>query len=319
MPLAGKHPSGAPLMKVQLLGAAQTVTGSCYIIEANQVRFAIDCGLHQGNAEIEKRNVNTALYRADAWDFVLLTHAHIDHSGLLPRMVKEKFSGPVYCTEPTMDLISIMLQDSAHIQEMEAEWANRKRARYGNGTPVEPLYTVEDALAITRQLKSTRYNEVFEPAPGVRVRYRDAGHILGSSFLELEITEDGNLTRLVFSGDLGRPNALLMNDPSQPTMPVDYLFMESTYGDRNHKNEGTSRDELAAAIAHATKQGGKTIIPAFAVERTQEILYTLFLLYKENKLPAGIPIYVDSPLAIKATEIFRKHHAFLDPEAEKYM
>ena len=306
-------------MKVQLLGAAQTVTGSCYIIETSGARFAIDCGLHQGNAEIEKRNVNTAIYRAAKLDFILLTHAHIDHSGLLPRMVKEKFTGPVYCTEPTMDLLSIMLEDSAHIQEMEAEWANRKRARYGNGAPVDPLYTIEDAQTITRQLRPSRYNEAFEPVPGVRVCYRDAGHILGSSFLELEITEVDALTRLVFSGDLGRPHALLMNDPSQPAMPADYLFLESTYGDRDHKNEDTSRDELAAAIRHASEQGGKTIIPAFAVERTQEIIHTLFLLHKEGKLPKGIPVYVDSPLAIKATEIFRKHHAFLDQEAENYI
>ncbi len=305
-------------MKVQLLGAAQTVTGSCYIIETEQARFAVDCGLHQGNAEIEKRNINTPLYRAASLDFILMTHAHIDHSGLLPRMVKEKFIGPVYCTEPTMDLLGIMLQDSAHIQEMEAEWANRKRARYGNGGAVEALYSVEDAIAITRQFRATRYNESFEPAPGVRVCYRDAGHILGSSFLELEITEGGNVTRLVFSGDLGRPNALLMNNPSQPALPVDYLFMESTYGDRDHKNEDSSREELAAAIRHASERGGKTIIPAFAVERTQEILFSLFLLHKEGKLPKGIPVYVDSPLAIKATEIFRKHHAFLDHETEKY-
>ena len=152
-------------MKVQLMGAAQTVTGSCYVIETEQARFAVDCGLHQGNAEIEKRNVNTGLYRASKFDFILLTHAHIDHSGLLPRMVREKFTGPVYCTEPTMDLLSIMLEDSAHIQEMEAEWANRKRARYGNGGPVEPLYTVEDAQIITRQLRPARYNEFFEPRP----------------------------------------------------------------------------------------------------------------------------------------------------------
>ena len=305
-------------MKVQLMGAAQTVTGSCYVIETEQARFAVDCGLHQGNAEIEKRNVNTGLYKASKFDFILLTHAHIDHSGLLPRMVKEKFTGPVYCTEPTMDLLSIMLEDSAHIQEMEAEWANRKRARYGNGGPVEPLYTVEDAQAITRQLRPARYNEFFEPKPGVRVCYRDAGHILGSSFLELEITEGENVTRLVFSGDLGRPNALLMNDPSQPALPVDYLFLESTYGDRDHKNEDTSRDELAEAIRYACDRGGKTIIPAFAVERTQEILYTLFLLRKEGKLP-NIPVYVDSPLAIKATEIFRKHHTFLDKTTEKFI
>ena len=300
-------------MKVQLLGAAQTVTGSCYVIEANKVRFAIDCGMHQGNAEIEKRNLHTAAYKASELDFILLTHAHIDHSGLLPRMAKENFTGPVYCTDPTRDLIGIMLLDSAHIQEMEAEWANRKRARRG-GHPIDPLYTREDAEKVTGQIKGLSYNAPFEPAPGVRVTYRDAGHILGSSFLELEITEAEGVTRLIFSGDLGRPNALLVDDAATPKMHADYLFLESTYGDRNHKDESSSRDELAKAIEYSYSRGEKTIIPAFAVERTQELIYSLFLLHKEGKLPKGIPIYVDSPLAIKATQIFRKYPTYFDRE-----
>ncbi|MDR2488402.1 MAG: MBL fold metallo-hydrolase [Desulfovibrio sp.] len=306
-------------MKVQLLGAAQTVTGSCCILETEHARFAVDCGMHQGNAEIEKRNCNTRVYQAAKLDFILLTHAHIDHSGLLPRMMRENFDGLVYCTEPTVDLVSLMLEDSAYIQEMEAEWANRKRARRGKEDPVEALYTLEEARAVLSRLRPTRYGEAFEPAPGVRVCYRDAGHILGSSFLEIEISENGALTRLLFSGDLGRPGALLMNAPAQPAMPVDYLFMESTYGDRNHRNEDSSRDELADAIRHASSRGGKTIIPAFAVERTQEILHSLFLLHKEGSLPEGIPVYVDSPMAIKATKIFRKHGDFLDRQTGDYI
>jgi metallo-beta-lactamase family protein len=267
--------------------------------------------MHQGSAVIEKRNLNTKAYQAEKLDFILLTHAHIDHSGLLPRMVREGFTGPVYCTEPTVELLDIMLLDSAHIQEMEAEWANRKRARRGNDI-VEALYTTEDAAKAAGLLKGVRYDEPFSPAPGVRVRFCDAGHILGSSFLELEVTEMGKETRLIFSGDLGRPNALIVNDPARPSLEADYLFLESTYGDRDHKNESTSRDELAEAIAHATANGQKTIIPAFAVERTQEVIYTLFLLHKDGKLPTGIPIYVDSPLAIKATEIFRKYPGYFD-------
>jgi len=298
-------------MKIQFLGAAHTVTGSCQVIEAAGIRFAVDCGMHQGNALIEKRNFNTKAYRAAKLDFILLTHAHIDHSGLLPRVVRDGFTGPVYCTEPTVDLLDIMLLDSAHIQEMEAEWANRKRARRGGGV-VEALYTTEDAAKAAGLLKAIRYNEFFSPVPGVRVCFRDAGHILGSSFLEMEVTENGEATRLIFSGDLGRPNALLMNDAARPQIRAEYLFLESTYGDRNHKNESTSREELAEAIAYATGNGQKTIIPAFAVERTQEIIYTLFLLHKEGKLPQGIPIYVDSPLAIKATEIFRRHPGSFD-------
>ena len=302
-------------MKIQLLGAAQTVTGSCTAIEAAGARFAVDCGMHQGNAQIEKRNFNSKAYRAAGLDFVLLTHAHIDHSGLLPRMVREGFKGPVYCTEPTADLLGIMLLDSAHIQEMEAEWANRKRARRGGG-PVEVLYTIEDAVKAAGLLKIVRYNEFFSPAPGVTVCFRDAGHILGSSFLEMEVAENGEETRLIFSGDLGRPNALITNDPAWPQIRADYLFLESTYGDRNHKNESTSQDELAEAIAYATGNGQKTIIPAFAVERTQEIIYTLFLLHKGGKLPPGIPIYVDSPLAIKATKIFRRHPKYFDAKTQ---
>lgn len=302
-------------MKLQLLGAARTVTGSCFVLESPQARFAVDCGMHQGNKEIDKRNYASWAYRPKELDFILLTHAHIDHSGLLPRMVKEGFSGPVYCTEPTLDLLSIMLRDSAHIQETEAEWTNRKGARQGL-PPVDALYTEEDALAAIALLRPVSYDETFEPAEGIRVRYRDAGHILGSAFLELETDEDGKSTRFLFSGDIGRHDSLIVNDPATPSGNFDYLFMESTYGNRDHKNEDKSRDELAEAIAYSYKRGEKTIIPAFAVERTQEILYVLYLLHKEGRLPKGIPIYVDSPLAIKATEIFRKHPDFYDDAAK---
>lgn len=305
-------------MKIRLLGAARTVTGSCCVIEAAGSRFAVDCGMHQGNAQIEKRNLNTKAYRASELDFILLSHAHIDHSGLLPRMGRDGFTGPVYCTGPTRDLLDIMLLDSAHIQEMEAEWANRKRARRG-GDVVEALYTAADAERVSTQFRTTRYNEPFFPAPGVRVCFRDAGHILGSSFMEMEITEQGGKTGLIFSGDLGRPDALLVNNPERPLIRADYLFMESTYGDRNHKNEAVSRDELADAITHATANGQKTIIPAFAVERTQEIIYALFLLHKEGRLPRDIPVYVDSPLAIKATEIFRSHPEYVDRDTREFL
>ncbi|MDR0339165.1 MAG: MBL fold metallo-hydrolase [Desulfovibrio sp.] len=302
-------------MDIRFLGAAQTVTGSCYVIETAGKRFAVDCGMHQGNATIEKRNFSTAPYKADALDFILLTHAHIDHSGLLPRMCKEGFTGPVYCTEPTVDLLNIMLLDSAHIQEMEAEWANRKYARGGRAS-VDALYATDDAVAAARRLSPLRYGEWIKPAPGIAARFYDAGHILGSSFLELEINGDANRTRLVFSGDLGRPDSLIVEDPARPDMePVDYLFLESTYGDRDHKNEGGSRDELAEAINHSIANGQKTIIPAFAVERTQEIIYSLFLLQKEGKIPGNLPVYVDSPMAIRATEVFRRHQSYFDSAA----
>ena len=300
-------------MNIQFLGAAQTVTGSCYMLEANGTRFAVDCGMHQGNSEIEKRNVDTDIYRPGDIAFFLVTHAHIDHTGLLPRMTREGFKGDIYCTPPTRDLMDIMLQDSAHIQEMEAEWETRKQSRFGRRKPVEPLYTMADAQNAVRRLRPVEYNAPFEPAPGIRVTYKDAGHILGSAFLEIEVTENGTPTRLVFSGDLGRPNQLIVNDPDHPARP-DYLFMESTYGDRDHKDSENSRAELAEAIAYSHGHGEKVIIPAFAVERTQQVLYTLHMLWQDGKLPADMPVYIDSPLAIRATEIFRKHPRFYDDD-----
>jgi len=304
-------------MKIKFLGAAKTVTGSCHMIEAGGTRFAVDCGLHQGNREIEARNLNTAVYQPKAVNFFLLTHAHMDHSGLLPRMVHNGFSGKIYMTSATKDLVEIMLQDSAHIQEMDAQWANRKNARRG-GKPVEPLYTQADAAAVLPLLQVITYNEPFEPAPGVKVIYRDAGHILGSAFLEMWITEDGTTTKLVFSGDLGRPDQMLINTLTYAE-EADYLFMESTYGDRDHKDLGSSLDEFSQAIAYSYGQHEKVIIPAFAVERTQEVLYSFHALAKAGKLPLDMPIYVDSPLAIKATEVFKRHPEYMDAEIRQML
>ncbi|EPR44076.1 Beta-Casp domain containing protein [Desulfovibrio sp. X2] len=304
-------------MKINFLGAARTVTGSCYVLEAAGHRFAVDCGMHQGNKEIEKRNQDMGPYDPGHLDFVLITHAHIDHTGLLPRIVKYGFKGPIYCTAATADLMDIMLQDSAHIQEMEAEWENRKRQRHGR-PPVEALYSLDDAAKTLPLLKPVEYGKEFEPVPGVKVTYRDAGHILGSAFIKIEIHENGKPTSLLFSGDLGRPHQLLISDPAV-AHTADYLFVESTYGDRNHKDEGSSREELAAAIAYAYKNREKCIIPAFAVERTQEIIFTLWQLAKEGKLPKDIPVFLDSPLAIKATEIFKKHPEYMDAETRAMM
>lgn len=301
-------------MRITFLGAAQTVTGSCYLVQAGDLRFAVDCGMHQGNSEIEKRNREADRYSPESIDFFLVTHAHIDHSGLLPLMVQQGFKGKVYCTPPTVDLLEIMLMDSAHIQEMEAEWENKKRKRHGN-KQIKPLYTQEDAANTFPLFHPVNYNEPFEPAPGLRVTYRDAGHILGSAFIELFVEESGETYRLLFSGDLGRPDQLLIRDPSQAN-PTDYLFLESTYGDRDHKDESTSREELAEAIAYSYKHGEKVIIPAFAVERTQEVIYSLYLLARQGKLPDDMPVYLDSPLAIRATEIFRKHPKYFDQNTQ---
>ncbi|NJB66630.1 metallo-beta-lactamase family protein [Desulfobaculum xiamenense] len=299
-------------MKIQFLGAAQTVTGSCHMMETGGHRFAVDCGMHQGNTEIEKRNQSVEHYRPRDIEFFLITHAHIDHSGLLPKMAREGFSGRIYCTPPTRDLLEIMLRDSAHIQEMEAEWKSRKYSRRGNKTE-EPLYGMADAEKVIGLLETVEYDVPFHPFPELSVRYKDAGHILGSSFIELCVTEEGGEFKAVFSGDLGRPDQLLMSDPSI-IQDAHYLFLESTYGDRNHKDEGASRDELAAAIEWSHRHGEKVIIPAFAVERTQEVLYTLHLLEKEGRLPADMPVYVDSPMAIRATEVFRKYADYFDEE-----
>lgn len=325
-------------MKITFLGAAQGVTGSCYILETKGLRFAVDCGMHQGNAEIEKRNLNMDNYRPEALDFILVTHAHIDHIGLLPRVVKHGFKKPIFATSATKELMEILLLDSAHIQEVEAEQRLRRGLRRGSVAqdpgdgdrrnlkkPVslerrvavspEPLYTTDDAMATFPLVQAIEYGKTFEPAPGIRVTYRDAGHILGSAFIEIEYEEDGKQTRIVFSGDLGRPGQLILPDPSRGGH-TDYLLMESTYGDREHKSAENSREELATAIAYSYKNREKVIIPAFAVERTQQILYTLFLLDQEGKLPKDMPIYLDSPLAIRATEIFRKHTELFDDDAK---
>jgi metallo-beta-lactamase family protein len=303
-------------MKIQFLGAARTVTGSCFVLQTKNARFAIDCGMHQGNAEIDKRNEATAPYEPENLDFILVTHAHIDHTGLLPKMVKDGFTGTIYATEPTVDLLEIMLLDSAHIQEMEAEWTNKKRARKGQD-PIEPLYGQADAHKTAQYFKAVEYGQDFSPVEGVTVRYCDAGHILGSAMIRVVVEEDGETYNLLFTGDLGRPNQLLVSDPTLIER-ADHVFLESTYGDRDHKDEETSLEELAEAIERSTAKGEKVIIPAFAVERTQEIIYSLFILKKRGKLP-DIPVYVDSPMAIRATEVFKDHPEYLDEETRAYI
>ncbi|MBN1613957.1 MAG: MBL fold metallo-hydrolase [Deltaproteobacteria bacterium] len=299
-------------MKIKFLGAARTVTGSCFILEAMGHRFAIDCGMHQGNRAIDRRNWDAEPYEPEDIEFFLITHAHIDHTGLLPRMVREGFRGPIYMTIPTMDLLSIMLMDSAHLQEMDANWRNKKKLRRGNGK-VQPLYTTKDAEATLPLCKGIPYEQLFEPFPGFKVNFRDAGHILGASIIELWIEERGREVKLVFSGDIGRPAQLLMEEPSAVT-EADFLFVESTYGNRNHKNEDDTLAELVEAIAYSYRNGEKVVIPAFAVERTQEMLYSLYLLSKDGRLPPDMPVYIDSPMAIHVTEIFRRHTDYFDDE-----
>jgi len=300
-------------MKVKLMGAARTVTGSCYIVEAAGRRFAIDCGMHQGNEEIEKRNWDLDLYNPKGIEFILMTHAHMDHSGLIPRLVHKGFKGRIYMTPPTLELLHIMLLDSAHIQEMEAQWKTKKQRRYGEADII-PLYVQKDALDAFPLFSAVNYNEPFSPFPGLTVTFRDAGHILGAAMIELSLTENGEQSKIVFSGDIGRPAQLIVRDPTV-IEEANFLFMESTYGNRNHKDETDSLNELAEAISYSYKRDEKVVIPAFAVERTQEMIYSLHLLAKDGRLP-DIPVFVDSPLAIQATEIFKKCRKYMDEETK---
>jgi len=299
-------------MKLTFLGAAGEVTGSCFLVEAQGARFLVDCGLFQGGREAERRNRARFAFAPRALDFVLLTHAHIDHSGLLPRLVAEGFRGPVHATAATCDLLEVMLTDSAHIQEKEAARAREANAAAGEQDP--PLYSVGDAEGALRQLVPVAYDAEFVPRPGVRVRLRDAGHILGSAIIELWVDEGEARCKLVFSGDIGQRLRPLVRDPAA-IHEADLLLVESTYGDRLHRSWPDTLAELIHAVTDTlARKGGNVIVPAFAIGRTQDLIYLLADLYRQGELPE-MDIYVDSPLALKATEITLRHLAELDPEA----
>jgi metallo-beta-lactamase family protein len=300
-------------MFLQVCGAAREVTGSNYVVEVGQTRFLVDCGMHQGGEKDEALNFERFPYDPGEIAFVLLTHAHIDHSGRLPRLVRAGYSGPIYATAPTCDLAEIMLLDSAYIQEMDAEWRTRKARRAGR-TGAEPLYTQDDARMAIRLFKPVDYHVPIRPAPGVTAIFHDAGHILGSSFLELQLEDQGERVKVLFSGDVGQPNQPIIRDPEVATQ-TDYLLMESTYGNRLHESDGTPQDKLAAILKQAKRDGGNVIIPAFAVGRTQELLYFLREIFAKHEI--DMPVYVDSPLASKATEVFREHPEAFDEDAWK--
>lgn len=298
-------------MRLTFLGASGMVTGSSYLLEVGQTKFLVDCGMFQGSKATEALNRRPFLFDPTAIDFVLLTHAHIDHSGLLPRLVKSGFKGHIYATEATSDLCRIMLADSAHIQEFEAEIGNRKGRRAGRAV-IEPLYTVNDATDCLTRFRPQPYGRQLALTPEIAVRFDEAGHILGSSIIEIWITENGKTTKLAFSGDLGRPDQPITKDPSFID-EADYIIMESTYGNRNHE-EYDKEKALAEIINDTVKRGGNIVIPAFAVGRTQTILYYLQKLLKEDRIP-DIPVFIDSPLAISATDIFMHHPQDIDVEA----
>jgi metallo-beta-lactamase family protein len=291
-------------MKIEFVGAARTVTGSSYIVKNGEFTIMVDCGMFQGTRELRERNYLNLIYAPDKIDALVVTHAHIDHSGLIPKLVKEGFKGAIFTTTATADLLRIMLPDSAHIQEMDAEWFSRRRKKAGR-EPVAPLYTQEDAVAALQFLKPIPYGSSFDVVPGVKAVFRDAGHILGSAFIEMHVTENGETKKIVFSGDLGPKNQAIIRD-AEALSDADYLLIESTYGDRLHKSRPDTYNEFKTIINETHNTKGNIVIPSFAVERTQEVVYTLGQLFKEGAIPR-IPVYIDSPLAIESTEIFNKH------------
>lgn len=289
-------------MRLTFCGAAGTVTGSCYFVETEQARFLVDCGMFQGAKEIRDLNRRDFLFNPGALDFILLTHAHVDHAGLIPKLWKSGYKKPVYATKATVALSQLVLQDSGHIQEMEAEWRNRKHSRTGEPLQ-EPLYDADDAVQSLKLFQPQNYNQEFEPAPGIKIRFRDAGHILGSALIELYITESGATTKLVFSGDLGQKGQPIIADPTI-IQSADYIVIESTYGNRFHEDQAQKVELLRNLIKESFHSGGNLVIPAFAIGRTQDLLYHLRELFNQGAIPR-VPVYIDSPMAVSATEIYR--------------
>ncbi len=301
-------------MRLTFIGAAQEVTGSCLLVEADGVRFLVDCGMFQGGREAHERNLKAWPFDPRQIDFVLLTHAHIDHSGLLPRLCALGFRGSIFTTHATVDLLSVMLLDSAFIQEGEWSRAQRKRSRVPRAEAPALLYTVAQAEACLEQLQGISYDEDVQPHASVRCRFRDAGHILGSAIVEVWVTEKGQTRKLVLSGDLGQPGRPIVRDPT-PIDSADVLVVESTYGNRLHRPLGETIDELVSVIEDTLRRRqGNIIIPAFALGRTQELLHLLLDLCRQGKLPR-LQVFVDSPMANKVTEITWQHKEFLDDES----
>lgn len=305
-------------MRITFFGAAQTVTGSKHLIEVNDTKILLDCGLVQGK-RAESRDANRQLpFNAQQIDLCILSHAHIDHSGNLPNLVRSGFHGDIICTSATRDLCATMLPDSGHIQERDAEFVNKHRRRRGE-PPVEPIYTQQDAFASLDYFTTQNYYRARKIAPGVTLTFYDAGHMLGSAIVALDISEEstGREFRLVFSGDIGRAGIPIIRDPDIITH-ADYLIMESTYGDRLHEQYGESESKLERIVTETFKRGGSIVMPAFAIGRTQQLVYTLHKLSENGDIP-HLPIYVDSPLAVDATAVFKLHPECYDEEIRAFM
>ncbi len=308
-------------MNVKFLGAAMSVTGSCHLITTDQYKILLDCGQFQGSKAMEVLNAKDFGFDPSELDFMILSHAHIDHSGRIPLLTKRGYKGKIYCTDATADLVEIMLKDSGYIHEKEAEWSNRKAERSGKPF-VEPLYTLQDAVEAVKYLEPVLYGQLYEINPDIRVRFNDAGHILGSSIVELWVNEGEHVTKLVFSGDIGVKDRPILKDPATIS-ETDYLIMETTYGDRVHEPNNSSLDEFFDIIIKTTRRGGTVVIPSFAVGRTQELIYQLNMFYEQHtefkQELDKIMVYVDSPLATSATEIFRRNAQVFDDETRDYI
>jgi metallo-beta-lactamase family protein len=293
------------MTRLTFLGAAGTVTGSRHLLETRGKKLLIDCGLFQGTKANRERNWMPFSEDHDpaTIDAVLLTHAHIDHTGYLPRLVKDGFHGPIYCTEATADLVKIMLADTAHLQEEEARWANKRG--YSKHKPALPLFDHHDAERVYPLLKPLSYGTHFEPAPGIRGKFRDVGHILGAAFLDLKTSQSRVERKIVFSGDVGRPTDTILRPPAQP-YNVDYLVMESTYGDRLHE-ACDPVEHIVRAINEGLARGGVILVPAFAVGRAQMLLYVLREMQEIGRIPSDVPIFLDSPMAVEALSVHKRN------------
>ena len=311
-------------MKVTFFGATKTVTGSNFLVEGAGKKFLVDCGLYQGSAREEIKNNEPFPYDLEEIDFMLLTHAHIDHSGRIPKLYKDGFRKPIFATNATCDLCAIMLPDSGHIQETETEWKNKKRIRRGEDLLV-PIYDAETAVKSLELFRGVAYDQIIEVDDNIHVRYNDAGHMLGSAIIEVWVKEEGENKKIVFSGDLGNNDIPLLDEPTM-IEDADFLVMESTYGDRMHIDNENKAEQFIRIVTDTISQGGTVVIPSFAVGRTQEILYELNK-YKSSSndtpefdrrfdLLMHTPVYVDSPLAISATEVFRENMDLFDEETQ---
>ncbi len=301
------------MMQLQFLGAAQEVTGSCYLIRLGDKKLLVECGLIQGSPEDEARNRTPFPFDANELDAVVLTHSHLDHSGRLPLLAKAGYTGPIYTQHASADLCRILLKDSGYLNEKEVEWENRKRERKHKPL-LEPLYTLEEAKAVMDQFVPLDYGVETEILPGVQIRLNDAGHILGSSIVEMWLTEEGVTRKLVFSGDLGHHGAPILQDPAM-IKEADLILMESTYGDRDHRSWDETWAELEEVLLNARHDKGIVMIPAFAVGRTQELLYAFNFNYDKWQLDRW-SIFLDSPMAIEATEAYSRHRNLYDPETK---